>query len=52
MFPTSGNVHDSLGEAYKEAGDKERAVKAYAKSLELNPKNRNAVDRLSELTKP
>jgi len=51
-FPASANVHDSLGEAYKEAGDKERAVKAYTKSLELNPKNQNAKEKLSELTKP
>jgi CubicO group peptidase (beta-lactamase class C family) len=51
MFPASANVHDSLGEAYKEAGDHERAVKAYAKSLELDPKNRNAIDKLAELVK-
>jgi CubicO group peptidase (beta-lactamase class C family) len=51
MFPARANVHDSLGEAYKEAGDKERAVKAYTKALELDPKNHNAKDKLSELAK-
>jgi Flp pilus assembly protein TadD len=51
MFPASANAHDSLGEAYAEAGDKERAVKAYAKSLDLNPKNRNVVDKLAALMK-
>ena len=33
------------------AGQKELAIKSYAKSLELNPGNRNAVDQLATLTK-
>jgi CubicO group peptidase (beta-lactamase class C family) len=51
MFPASGNVYDSLAEAYMTAGDKTQAVKNYAKSLELTPGNRNAVEKLSELVK-
>ena len=35
--PTSANAYDSLGEAYKFAGDKKKAIKALKKSLSLNP---------------
>ena len=48
-YPDSFNVYDSLGEAYKEAGDRERAIELYRKSLELNPGNTNAVQMLKEL---
>lgn len=47
-FPKSGNVHDSLGEAYWHAGDRARAVASYQRSLELDPKNDNA-KRMIEL---
>lgn len=50
-FPESGNAHDSLAEAYVEAGEKELAIKHYAKALELDPTNRNAVEKLAELVK-
>jgi len=48
-FPQSANVYDSLGEAYGAHGDRELAIKNYRKSLELNPKNTNAVDALKKL---
>jgi tetratricopeptide (TPR) repeat protein len=48
-FPKSWNVYDSLGEAYKENGDLELALKNYQKSVELNPKNQNGVSILKEL---
>jgi CubicO group peptidase (beta-lactamase class C family) len=48
-FPNSGNVYDSLGEAYMDSGDKEQAIKNYEKSLELDPKNSNAVEMLKKL---
>ncbi len=51
-YPESGNVHDSLGEALAAAGRKDEAVKSYARSLELDPTNRNAVDQLAKLTRP
>ncbi|MGA9751413.1 MAG: serine hydrolase [Acidobacteriota bacterium] len=51
-FPDSGNAWDSLGEGLAAAGRREEAVKAYARSLELQPSNRNAVERLDALTKP
>ncbi len=45
----SSNVYDSLGEAYMIAGEKELAIQNYRKSLELNPQNTNAVEKLKEL---
>ncbi|HEX6625389.1 MAG TPA: tetratricopeptide repeat protein, partial [Pyrinomonadaceae bacterium] len=49
LYPQSSNVYDSLGEAYMESGDKELAVKNYRRSLELDPKNTNAVEMLKKL---
>jgi tetratricopeptide (TPR) repeat protein len=51
MFPESGNAYDSLAEAYVKAGQKDLAIRNYAKSLERNPGNRNAVDQLAALLK-
>jgi Flp pilus assembly protein TadD len=48
-YPQSGNVYDSLGEAYMKAGQKELAVQNYEKSLRLDPKNQNAVEMLKKL---
>jgi tetratricopeptide (TPR) repeat protein len=48
-FPESSNVYDSLGEAYAAAGKKELAIENYGKSLKLDPKNRNAIERLEKL---
>jgi imidazolonepropionase-like amidohydrolase len=48
-FPASYNAYDSLGEAYMANGDKDLAIKNYKKSLELNPKNTNAVEMLKKL---
>ncbi|HXI04511.1 MAG TPA: alpha/beta fold hydrolase [Candidatus Saccharimonadales bacterium] len=49
--PDSWNAHDSLGEAYAKSGDRERAIASYRKSLELNPGNKNAVEKLAALEK-
>jgi len=49
LFPDSGNVHDSLGEAYMLRGDRELAIESYERSLELDPRNRNAEQKLGEL---
>jgi len=49
LFPESFNPHDSLGEAYMTAGETELAIQSYARSLELNPENTNAVRQLMEL---
>jgi tetratricopeptide (TPR) repeat protein len=51
-YPESGNVYDSLGEAYMEAGEKELAVENYEKALEINPANSNAVQMLERLHPP
>jgi tetratricopeptide (TPR) repeat protein len=50
-FPSSANTYDSLAEAYMLNGEKELAIKNYKKSLELNPKNDNAVKMLKKLEK-
>ena len=49
LYPQSFNVYDSLGDAYRESGDKEQAVKNYRRSLELNPQNKNATEMLKKL---
>ena len=48
-YPTSGNVYDSLGEAYMKAGEKALAIQNYEKSLELKPNNKNGIDMLKKL---
>jgi hypothetical protein len=48
-YPGSFNVWDSLAEAHKTAGHRDRAIELYRKSLELNPNNANAVKMLEEL---
>ena len=49
LYPSSFNTYDSLGEAYMKKGETERAIANYRRSLELNPDNQNAVDRLRAL---
>jgi hypothetical protein len=44
-FPEFANTHDSLGEAYYELGDLERARVSYQRARELNPHSRSA-DRM------
>jgi len=50
-FPQDANGYDSLAEAYAAKGEKALAIKNYAKSLELNPDNANAVEHLKKLVK-
>jgi Tfp pilus assembly protein PilF len=49
LFPRSFNVYDSIAEAYMNNGDNKLAIENYRKSLELNPKNDNAVTMLKKL---
>ena len=49
LYPQSGNVYDSLGEAYAKVGQKDLAIQDYEKSLQLDPKNNNAVEQLKKL---
>jgi len=48
-YPQSSNVYDSLGEAYMKTGQKDLAIQNYEKSLQLDPKNNNAVEQLKKL---
>jgi uncharacterized membrane protein len=48
-YPQSSNVYDSLGEAYLDDGNQPLAIANYKRSLELNPKNRGAVEVLRRL---
>jgi CubicO group peptidase (beta-lactamase class C family)/predicted transcriptional regulator YdeE len=48
-YPQSGNVYDSLGEAYAKIGQKDLAIQNYEKSLPLDPKNDNAIEQLKKL---
>ncbi len=49
LYPDSGNVYDSYGEALLAVGRRTEAVANYRKSLALNPGNTNAVDVLKSL---
>ena len=51
LHPDSGNAYDSLAEAYMRSGQKDLAIENYNKSLEKNPKNEHARDKLKELEK-
>lgn len=48
-YPTSGNVYDSLAEAYEKNGQKQLAIENYRKSADLDPKNENAKNKLKAL---
>jgi CubicO group peptidase (beta-lactamase class C family) len=48
-YPKDANTYDSLAEAHMDAGQKELAIQNYEKSLQLDPKNDNAVARLKKL---
>ncbi|QEM10446.1 serine hydrolase [Mucilaginibacter rubeus] len=51
LFPKSGNVFDSLGEAYYNQSNKSLALLNYKKSLQLDPANENAKKFITELDK-
>lgn len=42
LYPNGFNTYDSYGECLLDLGEKESAIAAYKRSLELNPKNTNA----------
>lgn len=49
QYPSSGDVWDSLAEAYYKAGDKKTAIKYYEKSLILNPNNEGGKTMLKKI---
>lgn len=51
-YPQGFNTYDSLAEAYMNMNERELAIQNYKKSVELNPKNTNAVELLKKLEKP
>ena len=51
LYPNSWNLYDSFAEGYLFIGDQEKAIESFTKSLELNPQNQNAVNRLEQLKK-
>ena len=49
LYPEGFNAFDSLGECLVLLNKKEEAIKAYGKSLELNPENEGAIKALNKL---
>jgi tetratricopeptide (TPR) repeat protein len=49
LYPDSSSAYDGLGEAYMKSGQKELAIESYKKSLEKNPDDTNARDKLKQL---
>lgn len=47
LHKDSANAYDSLAEAFYLAGNLKKALENYQKSLELNPKNRNAQNMIN-----
>ena len=48
-FPQSANAHEGLGESYLGVRDTASAIANYRRSLELDPKNQDAIDGLRRL---
>jgi CubicO group peptidase (beta-lactamase class C family) len=48
-YPKSANPYDSLGEAYRKAGQRELALASYRKALELDPTFASAAQAIKEL---
>jgi len=49
-YPQYWNAYDSLGDAYKAAGQNGLAIANYKRSLELNPNNSNATAQIKALS--
>jgi CubicO group peptidase (beta-lactamase class C family) len=49
MFPQAFNTYDSLGDAYRDNGDKQLAIQNYKKALELNPNFAPTLEKLKKL---
>ena len=50
LYPKSANLFDSLAEGFLSMGNHKKAIANFKKSLDLNPQNQNAIDRLKILT--
>jgi CubicO group peptidase (beta-lactamase class C family) len=49
LHPQSSNAYDNMGATYMKIGDKLQARKNYEKSLDLDPNNHNAAEKLKKL---
>ena len=49
LYPTSDNVYDSLGDAFRKSGDTAQAIVNYKKSLELDSSNSRVKRKLNKL---
>ena len=49
LFPTSANVWDSLGEAYLENGQRQKALEYYRKALSIDPDMPSAQEAVERL---
>jgi Tfp pilus assembly protein PilF len=48
-YPKSTGAYNNLGDAYAKNAQKEQAIASYRKSLELDPNNQGAADKLKDL---
>ena len=51
IYPKSANAYDSLGDSYMKNKEYNSAIENYEKSLQLDPKNKNAEEMLKRLRK-
>jgi CubicO group peptidase (beta-lactamase class C family) len=51
LFPDEANSYDSLGDGYLQKGDKESAIKAFKKALEIDPDFSSSKEKLEILMK-
>lgn len=51
LYPTSSNVYDSLGEAFKKRGDTVKAIIYYKKAFELDSSNKRVKRNIDRLEK-
>ncbi len=52
MYPDSSGAYYDLAEAYVKSGQKQLAIESYKKSLEKDPNNEDAQQKLKDLDKP
>lgn len=48
-YPQSAALFESVGDMYKDGGDKQRAITYYRRSLDLDPDNVNVIGYLKKL---
>ncbi|WP_222439154.1 linear amide C-N hydrolase [Echinicola salinicaeni] len=51
LMPNNANLYDSLGEAYFVSKEWDDAIVSYAKSLVLDPQNKNAIKMIAKVNK-